>query len=191
MEKTKLPVLTTAIMIFGLGFFGRIALHDYHNIETIMVSIFLASMLLPGGIAAIVSISMIVLSDIYLGYFGPSKIILFTYSGFLLVSLITTRLQEKIKGDYRGGTVYKFAASGIIFTAIFDTWTNFGVFWIGYTHTIDNLVLVYILGIPFMIYHLLSSIFTFTVIGFPVYLALTSRTGEEQITDTIRDTDGL
>lgn len=190
MEKTKLPVLTTAIMIFGLGFFGRIALHDYHNIETIMVSIFLASMLLPGGIAAIVSISMIVLSDIYLGYFGPSKIILFTYSGFLLVSLITTRLQEKIKGDYRGGTVYKFTASGIIFTAIFDTWTNFGVFWIGYTHTIDNLVLVYILGIPFMIYHLLSSIFTFTVIGFPVYQALTSRTGEEQITD-IRDTDGL
>ena len=74
MEKTRLPVLTTAIMLFGLGFFGRIALHDYHNIETIMVSIFLASMLLPGGIAAIVSISMIVLSDIYLGYFGTSRV---------------------------------------------------------------------------------------------------------------------
>ena len=156
-----------------------------------MVSIFLASMLLPGGIAAIVSISMIVLSDIYLGYFGTSKIILFTYSGFLLVSLITTILQRKIKGNYSGGTVYKFAASGIIFTAIFDTWTNFGVFWLGYAHTLDNLILVYILGIPFMIYHLLSSIFTFTVIGFPVYQTLTSRTSEEQIVGNVRDAEDL
>ena len=65
-------------MLFALGFFGRIALHDYHNIETIMVSIFLASMLLPGSTAAVVSVSMIVLSDIYLGYFANSKIILFT-----------------------------------------------------------------------------------------------------------------
>ena len=179
MEKTKHPVLTTAIMLFALGFFGRIALHDYHNIETIMVSIFLASMLLPGSAAAVVSISMIVLSDIYLGYFGNSKIILFTYTGFLLVSLVTTKLKNKIGGKYSARTVYKFTASGIIFTAVFDTWTNFGVFWLGYEHTINNLAMVFILGIPFMIYHLLSSIVTFTIIGFPLYQALTSKTSEE------------
>ena len=112
--------MTTAIMLFAMGFFGRIALHDYHNIETIMVSIFLASMLLPGGTAAVVSISMIVLSDIYLGYFGNSKIILFTYSGFLLVSLITTQLKSKIEGKYSARTVYKFTASGIVFTAVLE-----------------------------------------------------------------------
>ena len=146
-----------------------------------MVSIFLASMLLPGGTAAVVSISMIVLSDIYLGYFGNSKIILFTYSGFLLVSLITTQLKSKIEGKYCARTVYKFTASGIVFTAVFDTWTNFGVFWLGYEHTLDNLAIVYLLGIPFMIYHLLSSIVTFTVIGFPLYQALTSRISEENL----------
>ena len=183
MEKTRLPVLTTAIMLFALGFFGRIALHDYHNIETIMVSIFLASMLLPGGTAAVVSISMIVLSDIYLGYFGNSKIILFTYSGFLLVSLITTKLKSKIEGKYSARTVYKFTASGIVFTAVFDTWTNFGVFWLGYEHTLDNLAIVYLLGIPFMIYHLLSSIVTFTVIGFPLYQALTSKISDENLVE--------
>lgn len=179
MEKTRLPILTTAIMLFALGFFGRIALHDYHNIETIMVSIFLASMLLPRSTAAVVSVSMIVLSDIYLGYFANSKIILFTYTGFLLVSLVTTKLKNKIEGSYSARTLYKFTASGIIFTSVFDTWTNFGVFWLGYEHTLENLALVFVLGIPFMIYHLLSSIFTFTLIGFPLYQALTSKTNEE------------
>ena len=168
-------------MLFALGFFGRLALHDYHNIETIMVSIFLASMLLPGSTAAIVSISMIVLSDIYLGYFGNSKIILFTYTGFLLVSLVTTKLKNKIGGKYSARTVYKFTASGIIFTAVFDTWTYFGVFWLGYEHTINNQATVFILGIPFMIYHLLSSIVTFTIIGYPLYQALTSKTSEEHV----------
>ena len=51
-------------------------------------------------------------------------------------------------------------------------WTNFGVFWINYEHTIGSLFLVYALGIPFMLYHLLSSIVTFSLIGFPVYCAL-------------------
>ena len=138
-------------------------------------------MLLPGGTAAVVSISMIVLSDIYLGYFGNSNIILFTYSGFLLVSLITTKLKSKIEGKYSARTVYKFTASGIVFTAVFDTWTNFGVFWLGYEHTLDNLAIVYLLGIPFMIYHLLSSIVTFTVIGFPLYQALTRKISEENL----------
>ena len=84
MAKTRLPILTTAIMLFALGFLGRIALHDYHNFETIMVSVFLAAMLLPASVAMTVTLSMIVLSDIYLGYFGASKIIIFTYTGFLM-----------------------------------------------------------------------------------------------------------
>ena len=68
--------------------------------------------------------------------------------------------------------MYKFTSSGIIFALVYDTWTNFGVFWINYEHTIDNLFLVYALGIPFMLYHLLSSVMTFSLIGFPVYCAL-------------------
>ena len=181
MTKKKLPVLTTAIMLFALGFGGRIALHDYHNFETIMVSVFLASMLLPASVAMTVTLSMIVLSDMYLGYFGASKIIIFTYTGFLMVSAITTKFQQRIKGEFKPETVYKFTASGLIFATIYDTWTNFGVFWLSYTHTPENLVLVYVLGLPFMVYHLLSSIITFTVLGFPIYCALSSKASDSHI----------
>ena len=181
MTKTRLPILATAIMLFALGFLGRIALHDYHNFETIMVSVFLASMLLPASIAMTVTLSMIVLSDMYLGYFGASKIIIFTYTGFLIVSMITSRFQHIIRGEFKPGTVYKFTASGLIFATIYDTWTNFGVFWLSYAHTPENLVLVYILGLPFMIYHLLSSIITFTVLGFPIYCALSSKADDPHI----------
>lgn len=172
MTKLRIPVLPTAILLFLMGFIGRIALHDYHNFETVMVSVFLASMLLPIYLSFIVTISIMIASDIYLGYFGYSKILLFTYSGFMLVSFITAKYKNAIEGKFNSGTMYKFTSSGIIFALVYDTWTNFGVFWLSYTHTIDNLILVYVLGIPFMIYHLLSSIVTFSLIGFPVYCSL-------------------
>ena len=169
MTKLRIPVLPTAILLFLMGCVGRIVLHDYHNFETVMVSVFLASMLLPIYASFIVTISIMIASDIYLGYFGSSRILLFTYSGFMLVSFITAKYKNEIEGKFSAGTMYKFTSSGIIFALVYDTWTNFGVFWLSYTHTIDNLILVYILGIPFMIYHLLSSIVTFSLIGFPVY----------------------
>ena len=169
----RISNLPTAILLFVIGFGGRIMLHDYPNFETVMVSIFLASMLLPLSMSFVVTISIIFLSDLYLGYFGTSKIIIFTYSGFLLVSLITSRFKDKIKGNYNSNTVYKFSATGIIFAGIYDVWTNFGVFLLSYELTLENLILVYILGIPFMIYHLLSSIVTFSLLGFPLYYLFT------------------
>ena len=171
-------------MIFALGFLGRISLHDYHNFETIMVSAFLASMLLPSGIAYFVTISMIVLSDVYLGYFGSSKIILFTYSGFIIISIITSFFKKNIDDGFNTSTIYKFTATGILFALIYDTWTNFGVFWLSYNHSIENLIIVYILGIPFMIYHILSSIITFTLLGFPLYFLLSSDTKKKLIFET-------
>ena len=182
MEKTKWPLFATAIMLFFMGVGGRIALHGYPNLETVMVATFLAAMLLPTSLSLIVTISIMIFSDIYLGYLGNSKIILFTYSGFLMISIITSRYKDKIKGRMNSGTVHKFTATGILFAAIYDTWTNFGVFWLYYTHTIENLLLVYILGLPFMLYHLLSNVITFTLIGFPLYYALTSNTNNDNTT---------
>ena len=143
----RISNLPTAILLFVIGFGGRIMLHDYPNFETVMVSIFLASMLLPLSMSFVVTISIIFLSDLYLGYFGTSKIIIFTYSGFLLVSLITSRFKDQIKGNYNSNTVYKFSATGIIFAGIYDVWTNFGVFLLSYELTLENLILVYILAI--------------------------------------------
>ena len=172
MTNTRIPVLPTAIVLFVLGFGGRVALHEYHNFETVMVSVFLAAMLLPSAMSLLVTLSIMIFSDLYLGYFGASKILLFTYTGFVLVSFITSKFKDKIGGEVSAGTMYKFTSSGIIFALVYDTWTNFGVFWINYNHTIDNLFLVYVLGIPFMLYHILSSVMTFSLVGFPVYCAL-------------------
>ena len=137
-----------------------------------MVSVFLAAMLLPAVLALIVTLSIMIFSDLYLGYFGASRILFFTYTGFMLVSFVTSKFKTELGGKTSSGTVYKFTSSGIIFALVYDTWTNFGVFWINYEHTIDNLFLVYVLGIPFMLYHLLSSVMTFSLIGFPIYCAL-------------------
>jgi hypothetical protein len=175
----RISNLSTAILLFVIGFGGRIMLHDYPNFETVMVSIFLASMLLPLSMSFAVTISIIAFSDLYLGYFGTSKIILFTYSGFLLVSFVTAKFKDHIKGDYNSNTIYKFSASGIIFAGIYDVWTNFGVFLLSYELTYGNLILVYILGIPFMIYHLLSSIVTFSLLGFPLYYLFTTNNKNE------------
>ncbi len=172
MTNTRIPTLPTAILLFALGFGGRVALHEYHNFETVMVSVFLAAMLLPTVVSLIVTLSIMIFSDLYLGYFGASKILFFTYTGFILVSFITSKFKDKIGGKVSAGTMYRFTSSGIIFALVYDTWTNFGVFWINYSHTIDNLFLVYVLGIPFMLYHILSSIMTFSLVGFPVYCAL-------------------
>lgn len=169
METSSKKLFATIISIFTLGFVGRIVLHDYQNFETIMVASFLSALVLPRNWTFIVTISMIVASDIYLGYFGGSKIILFTYSGFLLVSLLTSKYKDKISGEIKPGTVYKFGGAGILATLMYDVWTNFGVFLLTFNHTLDNLILVYILGLPFMLYHLISSLVTFTLIGFPFY----------------------
>ena len=143
MTETRFPVLPTAILLFALGFGGRIALHDYHNFETVMVSVFLAAMLLPTVMSLLVTLSIMIFSDLYLGYFGTSKILFFTYTGFILVSFITSKFKDKIGGEVSAGTMYKFTSSGIIFALVYDTLTNFGVFLINYNHTIDNLFLVY------------------------------------------------
>jgi len=169
METSSKRLFATIISIFTLGFVGRIVLHDYQNFETIMVASFLSALVLPRNWTFIVTISMIVASDIYLGYFGGSKIILFTYSGFLLVSLLTSKYKDKVSGEIKPGTVYKFGGAGILATLMYDVWTNFGVFLLTFNHTLDNLILVYILGLPFMLYHLISSLVTFTLIGFPFY----------------------
>ena len=169
MEQNPKRLFATAISVFTLGFIGRIVLHDYSNFETIMVATFLSALVLPKNWAFIVTISMIVASDIYLGYFGGSKIILFTYSGFLFVSFLTSKFKKNIHGDFKPNTVYKFGASGVLLTLTYDIWTNFGVFLLTYNYTLENLILVYILGLPFMLYHLISSLVTFTLIGFPFY----------------------
>ncbi|OIR14042.1 MAG: hypothetical protein BEU04_03445 [Marine Group III euryarchaeote CG-Bathy1] len=188
MEKRNLEIGKIVIFLLMIGAGGRIVLNSYPNIETVMVSVFLAAILLPRHLSIITSLAIIVLSDWYLGYLPDSgnilaSIIVFTYSGFLLVNIFGTKIQNWISGKFGSGTVLKFSGAGISFALIYDIWTNFGVWFLNYEHTLENMITVYMLGIPFMLYHMMSSVATFTMIGIPVYYGLSQTVGEEIVVE--------
>lgn len=171
MARGRLPIPLAAALLLVLGVGGRIALHDYPNFETVMVAALLAALLLPTGWALATTTSIMLLSDWYLGYTG-NAILWFTWSGFALVALAARLSRRRIVGRFGGGTVTRFAGAGVLFALVFDTWTNFGVWWLWYPHTAGNFMIVYALGVPFMIYHICSSVITFTLLGLPLWLAL-------------------
>ena len=188
MEKRNLEIGKIVIFLLMIGAGGRIVLNSYPNIETVMVSVFLAAILLPRHLSIITSLAIIVLSDWYLGYLPDSgnilaSIIVFTYSGFLLVNIFGTKIQNWISGKFGSGTVLKFSGVGISFALIYDIWTNFGVWFLNYEHTLENMITVYMLGIPFMLYHMMSSVATFTMIGIPVYYGLSQTVSEEIVVE--------
>ena len=179
MERSRLPLPLTAVVLLLLGAGGRIALHAHPNVETVMIATFLAAMLLPFAWAVAVTMGMMLLSDWWLGYLWGSPIIAFTYSGFLLVALASRRWRPQIGGQLSPGLAMRFAGAGVVFAAVYDGWTNFGVFWLWWAHTPGNLLAVYTLGLPFMLYHLLSSIVTFTLVGLPLWVALSAPAEDE------------
>ncbi|MEC9253345.1 MAG: DUF6580 family putative transport protein [Candidatus Thermoplasmatota archaeon] len=179
MDRSRLPLPLTAGVLLLLGAGGRIALHGHPNVETVMVATFLAAMLLPFAWACTVTMGMLLLSDWWLGYLWGSPIVAFTYSGFLLVALASRRWRPQIGGHLSSGLVMRFAGAGVVFAVVYDGWTNFGVFWLWWAHTPANLLAVYTLGLPFILYHLLSSIMTFTLVGLPLWLALSIPVSDE------------
>jgi hypothetical protein len=60
------------------------------------------------------------------------------------------------------------AGLGIGFVLIYDVWTNIGWWYLIYPHTAGTLAAVFTAGVPFMIYHMISGVFTFAVIALPI-----------------------
>jgi hypothetical protein len=140
----------------------------YPNIETIMVVAFLAALFLPPAWAMIVPLCALFITDIFIGH---NWIFIFTYSGFAMVTLVTLMGRDKFGNALSTISPKSVAAAsgfGVMFVLIYDVWTNFGWWLLMYPHTLQTLALVYALGLPFMIYHLISGIMTFTLIALPV-----------------------
>ena len=87
---------------------------------------------------------VMVLSDIYLGFYG---ITLWVYGSFLLISLLG-RYWKKIK-------VTNVLVSSLIFFII----TNFGVWLGGYPKTLEGFLMCYTLALPFLINSILGDLF--------------------------------
>ncbi len=185
-EKYSVPGKMNLILFAGLaliGIFGRVVFSDYPNVETILVVCFLAGILLDSRIAMLVPLIAMVASDILIGntIFSGSKInqiVMFTYSGFVMVSLISMFGKKRVAKSISAFNLKSVAISaglGAGFAILYDIWTNMGWWYLLYPHTLENLFSVYVAGIPFMLYHIASGAATFVLIGLPVILFARSR----------------
>lgn len=175
---TDVVVLSIFIII---GTLGRTVLvggniQPFPNFEIIMVLTFLAALIIRPTLAFLVPLGSMIFSDLLLGnpvFIGSqmNKIVLFTYSGFLLICLMNIMARHKIRPrvqQFKLQTIGIVAGAGIIFTLFYDIWTNVGWWYLMYPHTPATLTSVFLAGIPFMIYHLLSATITFIIIGLPI-----------------------
>jgi len=181
--KTKKGVFFEILLLIGfiaIGTIGRTLLvgwnlQPFPNFEIIMVLTFLAFIFLRPTIAIFVLLSM-VFSDLLLGnpiFVGSqmNRIVLFTYSGFAMIALITIFNRSRFRkglGKLKLKNIGIAAGLGIGFVLIYDVWTNFGWWYLIYPHTAETLGAVFAAGVPFMIYHMISGVFTFVVIALPV-----------------------
>lgn len=183
------PNLTLALFLIFIGTVGRIALSSYPNIETVMVVTFIAAVYIRQWYALLVPLMAIGISDLYLGHLSFtssfSQILLFTYSGFLLVALVSRHYRNHFQRNAKaldGVSIANTSMFGVLFVLVFDVWTNIGAFLLMYPHTLHGLFLCYTMAIPFMLNHMISGAVTFAVIVAPVSYALHMRA---PVTDAI------
>ena len=169
------------IGFIGMATLGRTLLvgwnlQPFPNFEIIMVMTFLAAIFLRPTMAMFVPLLSMVFSDLLLGnsiFVGSqmNRIILFTYSGFAIIAVINIFNRDRFRkglGELKLKNIGMAAGLGIGFVLIFDMWTNIGWWYLVYPHTPNTLAAVFTAGIPFMIYHMISGVFTFVAIALPV-----------------------
>ena len=174
MRRLKTNIILVLFLIF-IGSLGRIALHNYPNIETVMVVTFIAAVYIRKWYALLVPLTAMGISDLFLGNFTMSSnyslILVFTYTGFLFVAIISRHYRDFFKENSSSlckTSVTNTSMYGLLFVMVYDIWTNIGAFLLMYPHTLDGLLLCYAMAIPFMLYHLISGAVTFALIVAPV-----------------------
>ncbi|MCK4364722.1 MAG: hypothetical protein KAW45_01590 [Thermoplasmatales archaeon] len=123
----------------------------------------LSGLLLGSYYAFFVPVSVMLITDIII---GNNYIFLFTWSGFAIIGLVALILKTKNKVTIQK-TPLIFGA-GIGSVLLYDIWTNFGC-WLGwYPKSLEGLALCYTAGLPFMLWHILSTTIAMAVIVLPI-----------------------
>ena len=168
----KLPIkydmnkVSVALLLVIIGVCGRILLIQYANIETVLAIALLSGIILGGFYCIFIPFTVMLISDWYIytytNYiptFGIGPIIgltFFTWSGYVMVGIIGKYIKPKIAYTVRGVAIV--VGVGLIATLIYDFWTVIG-FWFFLTNrTFESLGIVFVVQIPFTIYHLMSSL---------------------------------
>lgn len=173
------------LIVFGLltlfATIGRYILvskgiQPFPNFEVVTVSTFIGVMLLDFRLAMFIPLISMICSDVLIGnpiFVGEkmNQIVMFTYSGFAMVALLGVFVRDKVKPWVKSINIRSIscvAGVGAILVVFYDIWTNFGWWYLLYPHTTKALFTVYTLGLPFMLYHLISGVTTFIFIGLPI-----------------------
>lgn len=123
----------------------------------------LSGLLLGSYYAFFIPVSVMLITDIII---GNNYIFLFTWSGFAIIGLVAYMLKAKNKFTIQK-TPLIFGA-GIGSVILYDLWTNFGC-WLGwYPKSLEGLALCYTAGLPFMLWHILSTTIAISVIVLPI-----------------------
>jgi len=178
--------ITLAILLISIGSIIRIVLNNnlpsppsiYITINGLTQPMFMfdlffivaiisivSGLLLGGYYTFIVPISTMIISDIVI---GNNWIILFTWSGFVIIGFIGYILKTKNKMKIKHiPSVLGVGIGGIL---LYDIWTNFGT-WLGgwgYAYTWEGLVFCYTKALPFMLWHLLSTTIAMIFVLVPI-----------------------
>lgn len=147
--------LVTAVLLIAFGAGGRYVLQDVPNIETIMVVSLLAGSLLGGVWTMTVGLVAIGITDIAI---GNTYILLYTWTAWAAMGLLGWVLRKREKRIFRHSL--ELTGMGVVGTLLFFVWSNFGVWHIGglYPHTLDGLMTSYVMALPFLRMHLVSTL---------------------------------
>lgn len=175
--------LIIGLSLLATGIIGRYILfgrgvQPFPNFEIIMVITFVSMLLLRPWVAFLIPLGCMIGSDILIGnpiFVGNqmNQIVLFTYSGFTMLAAVSFVLRRRIRPLYESLSVRTVGLTlgfGAGFVLVYDCWTNLGWWYLLYPHTVSALGLVFTAGLPFMAYHLISGLVTFSLIGLPVLL---------------------
>ena len=146
-----------AILFILIGILGRIIPHPA-NVTPITNLCIFSGRKLSRVLAMMTILITMAISDILLalikGYPAFGSWTLFTYSGFIAITLL-----------YRGPIMLVVLSA----TLGYWLWTNFGVWWLGmltthYTHNLNGLIACYIAALPFLRNALLGNLLWMIVI---------------------------
>ncbi|MCA9376027.1 MAG: hypothetical protein KC925_03105 [Candidatus Doudnabacteria bacterium] len=146
-------VVATLLIVFGAG--GRLLLQEVPNIETIMLVSVLGGAFLGGRWGVAVAVGAVALSDVFI---GNTQIFWFTWSAWAVIGFASLLLRSSDKSSWK--FPLKATGMGIAGTLFFFAWTNFGVWLEGmlYPPTMAGLIESYLMAIPFLRLHLISSL---------------------------------
>lgn len=191
LDNQKIRIASLLILI---GVIARISFHDFFNsislpfIENGFLDVFfiigaisiISGLLIGKYYFFIVPIIILGITDLYYGIIDPinasywySWLFLFTTTGYVFIAMFGYYARKK--SELKFSHIPKLLGFGIFGVIIYDLWTNFG-FWLGfsklgfYPQTINGLITVYIGGIPFMLWHILSLSLLLTIIIIPLIL---------------------